>query len=155
MSWSLQIRNGDLFHHDGHYATVQGPVKLVQDIRHAILERFGTDEFHPEHGSVIDGGVRSDGTEVPSLIGMTDVNLVTLNIESEIRRIEYNIQARQKERLENDNYVYGRTTLRKDEVLASISNIRFEQVGDSLFVTLTVKPLSGRPEILTLPIVTG
>ena len=47
MSWSLQLRNGDLFHHQGKYATVTGPAKVAQDMRIALLTRMGEDTANP------------------------------------------------------------------------------------------------------------
>ncbi len=79
MSWSLQLRNGDLFHQHGHYAQVYGPAKLVQDLRAQILERLGHDDMHPEFGSALDGGILPDGTTIDSVIHSMDTQQATLN----------------------------------------------------------------------------
>lgn len=152
MSWSLQLRNGDLFHHDGHYATCEGPVKLVQDLRLALLEHMGSDDFHPDFGSTFGGGRYPDGTEVEGVIGSLNFNQAALDIETDIRRIESDHQERQLNRMQSDSITYGRTTLRRDEILEAITAIRFAQVGTTLFCEITVKPTSGIPEIIQVPL---
>lgn len=152
MSWSLQLRNGDLFHRDGHYSTIQGPAKIVQDIRSEILERMGHDDLHLDFGSTIDGGITPEGIEVKGIISMIDIDEATMTIESEIRRIEESYQERQLARMEADIQTYGRTTLRRDEILNQIGPIQFKQVGDTLFVHIKIIPMSGVPQILDIPL---
>jgi len=153
MSWSLQLRNGDLFHHQGHYATVTGPAKVAQDIRIAILTRMGEDETNPSFGSVIDGGTWPDGTSLPSVIGNTDFDQVANQVASELRRIESEYKERQQSRIHDDVATYGRTTLRRDEILIDLAT-EFTQVQDTLLVEITLSFMDGTPEIIQVPLVT-
>lgn len=153
MSWSLQLRNGDLFHHQGHFATVVGPAKVAQDIRIAILTRMGEDTANPWFGSVIDGGTWTDGTPLPSVIGRIDFDNVSNEVSSELRRIENEYKERQQSRIHDDVSTYGRTTLRQDEILRDL-DAEFIQVQDTLLVKIRLSFLSGIPEIIDVPLMT-
>jgi hypothetical protein len=139
MSWSLQLRNGDLALGQARYGTVTGHTKLTQDLRCHLLERMGTDPTHPSFGSTLDGGRLEDGTEIPSLIGRMDFNRVILEVEAEIRRIERAHQDRQLARIESDKFTYGRPTLLPSEILVAVSDIQFAQVADTLMVRVTLQ----------------
>src|SRR4051794_27221905 len=86
MSWSLELRGGDLAIGGASYGVVTNQAKLVQDLRCAILERMGTDPDHPGYGSLIDGG-RLNGVEQESVIATDDWDVAVLTVEGEIRRI--------------------------------------------------------------------
>ncbi len=152
MSWSLQLRNGDLFHQDGHYAQVHGPAKLIQDLRSQLLEHMGHDDMHPSFGSTLDGGTLPNGTNIEGVIHSMDVRQATLDIESEIRRIETDYQSKQLSRINDDLAIYGKSTLRRDEILQSINDIQFIQVADTLYVRIKVVPISGLPIALDVPV---
>lgn len=148
------MRNGDLFHHQGRYATVTGPAKVAQDMRIAILTRMGEDTANPGFGSVIDGGVWPDGSSLPSVIGRIDFDQVANEVSSELNRLESEYQERQKSRIQDDVSIYGRTTLRQDEILKSMDS-EFFQVQDTLVVRITLHFLSGTPEIINVPLTTN
>lgn len=137
MSWSLQLRGGDLVIGGASLGIVTQQQKLVQDLRCALLERMGTDEDHTWFGSLIDGG-RLNGVEQESLIGTTDWNLAVLTVESEIRRIVDQYQKQQITRTEADRTVYGKPTLTPGELLMGISNIEFFQAQDNLMCRITL-----------------
>src|SRR4051812_37950439 len=107
MSWSLQLRNGDLALGGANLGIVTGSQKLTQDLRCAILEKMGTDELHPWYGSLLDGGMDAEGVVSPGYIGETDWELGALNVQAEIRRIAKQYQDAQAARLENDRLTYG------------------------------------------------
>lgn len=131
MSWSLQLRGGDLVIDGSSFGTVSHQNKLVQDLRCAILERMGTDEDHPWFGSLIDGG-RLNGKEQASIIATDDWDVAVLAVESEIRRIVDQYQKQQIARSERDRSVYGKPTLVPGELLMAVSNIEFYQAQDNL-----------------------
>lgn len=139
MSWSLRVSNGDLALDGGKLGVVSGSNKLLQDLRHYILERMGTDPLHPSYGSLLDGGTRPNGQEVPSPLGRTDWNVVALEIESEIRRIAANYQSRQVERAKADRLYYGKSTLDQGEILAAVQAVRFKQSLDALNVYVVIE----------------
>lgn len=138
MTWSLNVTNGDLTLDGGKLGIVSGSNKLLQDFRHYILERMGTDPLHPDYGSLIDGGTRN-GQEVPSPLGRTDWKLIALELESEIRRIAADYQRRQVERAKSDRIYYGKSTLTQGEILAAVTDIRFRQNMDALNVYISVE----------------
>lgn len=137
MSWSLQLRNGDLTVDGARFGTTTNQAKLVQDLRCAILERMGTDEDHPWFGSLIDGG-RLNGVEQESIIATDDWNIAVLAVESEIRRIVGQYQSQQIVRSEQDRSVYGKPTLTPPEILMGLGGIQFFQAQDNLLCRITL-----------------
>jgi hypothetical protein len=136
MSWSLQLRGGDLVIGGATLGTVAGSEKLIQDLRCAILERMGTDEDHPWFGSLIDGG-RLNGVDQPSIIATDNWDMAILAVESEIRRIVDQYQKSQIIRTEKDRTTYGKPTLLPGEVLMGIGNMQFFQAQDNLLCRVT------------------
>lgn len=136
MTWSLRISNGDFVVTSAHLGTVTAQQKLLQDFRCAILEQMGTDNLHPDYGSLIDGGINSSGEVVSGVIGNINVDEVTMIIESEISRIARYMQRAQLARAKSDKLTYGRATLVPQEVLLSLNGITFEQREDLLNVTI-------------------
>lgn len=140
MTWSFQIKNGDLnFAGPGGFATVTGQQKLIQDLKNWLLEPRGTDPFHPDYGSVLDGGTMPDGTTVDPAIGglITSESLVT--IESEVRRILNSYQQQQLDRLTREAPLYGgKNTFSTGEILASVDDVQVIQAGDVVVVTCSI-----------------
>jgi hypothetical protein len=137
MSWSLQLRGGDLVTDGASFGTTTGAGKLVQDLRCAILERMGTDEDHPWFGSLIDGG-RLNGVEQTSLIATGNWDMAILAVEGEIRRIVDLYQKQQIARSERDRSSYGKPTLTPSELLMGVGNIEFFQAQDNLLCRVTL-----------------
>ncbi len=154
MSWSFQIRNGDLnFDGPGGFATVTGTQKLLQDIKCALLTPQGTDPSHPGFGSIVQGGITADGVEVPTMIGSLVTPELRLDLESEIRRILHTIQAQQLDRLTRESVIYGgRNTFSQGEILASVDNVVINQVGDTLLVRIVFTTGNGDQVTLTQPL---
>lgn len=152
MSWSLELRNGDFTAGAARLGTVTRHRKLFQDLRCAVLERMGTDNLHPGYGSLIDGGRSPDGVEHPGVIGETDLQMIVLEIESEIHRISRNLQRQQLARAKQDHLTYGKPTLEPAEVLVGVSGIDFYQREDVLKVTVTVQTASDDSWAFEIPI---
>ena len=152
MSWSLQLRGGDLVIDGSSFATITDQTKLVQDLRCAILERMGTDEDHPWFGSLIDGG-RLNGVEQPSLIATGDWSTAVLTVEGEIRRIVDQYQKQQIARSERDRSSYGKPTLTPGEILMGVGDITFYQAQDNLLCRVTL--ITGADGRLTLNVPLG
>jgi hypothetical protein len=144
MSWSLEIRNGDFALTGSNLGTLKGSEKMLQDLRHYILERMGTDTAHPGYGSLIDGGVTPDGTVHRGVIGNPNFDFAQLEVEADIARIIREYQGRQLSRAKYDKMTYGRATLTPDEVVLGVSSIRFEQVLDQLQVFVVIQNGQGR-----------
>lgn len=145
MSWSFQIKNGDLtFAGPGGFATVSGTNKLVQDLRHWLLEPRGTDPMHPEFGSTLDGGELADGTVVASTIGGLFTTDDLLAIESEIRRILNAYQLIQAQRLTRETMQFGgKNTFSAGEILRTVNDVKVEQLGDTAVVTIAITTANG------------
>ena len=152
MSWSLQLRNGDLALNGVQLGTVSGSNKLIQDLRCALLEPMGTDDMHPSYGSLIDGGRRPDGTQAPSMLGSMNWNSVALQIRAEIRRIATEHRNRQLARARTDQNTYGKPTLDSGELLINITNITMQQVQDTMIVHVELEVGDGTNRVLNIPI---
>lgn len=143
MTWSFWVTHGDFRLNGSHFGIVTDTAKLTQDLRCALLEKMGTDNLHPGFGSLIDGGTRSDGLEVPGVVGESRLDLVLMAIESEIRRIGRDHQAKQLARVKADRSTYNKSTITPREALIAISNINVEQVQDNLNITVSLQTAAG------------
>lgn len=152
MSWSLQLRNGDLALGGTRFGQVTGSQKLIQDLRCALLEHRGHDDMHPLFGSMIDGGRNEAGIEVSSIIGTNDWERIAMRVEGEIRRIGAEHQQRQIERAKQDRYRYGESTLENSELLLSVQDVDMIQVQDTLLVKVILETGSGTQTNITIPI---
>lgn len=152
MSWSLQLRSGDLVVSGAHISQAAGISKLVQDLRCALLEPRGFDDLHPTYGSLIDGGIDEYGNYAASLIGSVDLELVALRVDSEIRRITSEHQLQQTNRASNDRIIYGESTLTNDELLRQVTNIQMTQAQDQLMVIVTLQTAPGQNITIPIPV---
>lgn len=155
MSWSLQLRNGDLALGGTSFGQTTGGNKLVQDLRCALLEHRGHDDMHASFGSLLDGGLDDFGIEQPSLIGTSDWARIALRVEAEIRRITQEHQQRQLERAKQDRYTYGESTLSGSELLLQVSDIRMMQAQDALMVSVSLITGTGQAVVINTPITNG
>lgn len=149
MSYSLQLRNGDLVVDRGRLGSVTGPQKLVQDIRCALLEHMGTDDLHPEFGSVLDGGTM-DGEEVEGIIGETDPDIIGSFVTTEINRIISNYRNAQIIRAQSDLMSYNKTTFSLGEALAD-ADVNMGMIGDTLIVQIVLHSESGDTKTIAIP----
>lgn len=138
MSWSLGLQNGDLTLGNASYGTITGEKKLVQDLRCYLLEQMGTDDMHPDYGSLINGGRLANGTIIRGSIGKLNNSFAEADITSEINRIIGLYQARQLERAKDDRLTYGKTTFTRGEILLSVSQINVTHRLDSLYINLVL-----------------
>lgn len=151
MSWSLEVRNGDLVVDSARLGEVKGHRKLVQDLSHWILEPMGTDNLHMRYGSIIDGGLK-DGVQQQSMIGSTNSRFVWAELQSEINRIVKEYQRMQLNRARTDKYTLSNSTLTRDEVLYSVQSIDFNQAEDKIIVSVSIKNGNGAMIDIMLPI---
>jgi len=145
MTWSFQVKNGDLsLSGPGGFAAVTGQNKLVQDLKHGLLEPRGSDPFHPEWGSTLDGGELSDGTVVASSIGGLFTGEDLLSVEAEIRRVLNAYQATQAQRLGRETIQYGgKNTFSAGEILRTVNDVDIRQLGDVAVATVSLTTASG------------
>ena len=161
MSWSLEVRRtrdengylrpgGDLVLTGSSLSTVSNEQKLVQDLSHWLLEHMGQDPLHPSYGSIIDGGVDASGKPIDSVIGKTNIRLVRMEIEAEIRRVAAAYQRMQVDRATRDRNRYNKSTLTGGEILAAVTVINFTQNADSLWVNVVIKSARNTEATLNL-----
>jgi hypothetical protein len=126
----------------------------VQDLRCWILEKMGTDSLHPGYGSLIDGGIRSDGTFVEGVIGDNDLDETLLFVESELQRIVAEYQGQQLSRAKADRYIYNKATLTAREVLLALTSVQASIAEDRLNIVLSVQTATGSNFDLTIAVPT-
>ncbi len=151
MSWSFQIQNGDLALSGNSYASATGVQKLTQDLKCAIKTPLGVDDMHPDFGSVIDGGVTSDGVYHDSLIGGPNDRSSATAVESEISRVAKDYQLAQLYRSRSDGVQYGKTTLTPDEILVNLVGLSTRAVQDAMLVAAEIQTGAGST-VLNIPI---
>lgn len=152
MTWSLEVRNGDLTVGGAQLGTVTAENKLVQDLRHYLLERMGTDNLHPAYGSLLDGGVTPDGKTHDGVIGSSFFQEASLFVESEIRRICNAYQSRQIERAKEDRMRYNKTTFTAGELLISVDRIDLTQSETTLQARIVLTTGTNQRVALTVPL---
>jgi hypothetical protein len=152
MSWSLELRNGDLTVDQGRLGIATGGAKLAQDIRCHLLERMGTDPLHRGFGSVLDGGTREDGIEIPSIIGEVDNGLIHSFVSTEINRILREHQQKQLNRALEDRMRYNKTTMSDDEILET-GDIKILRTGDVIMVHITLHSSTGASHQIGIPLI--
>jgi hypothetical protein len=152
MSWSLQIRNGDLVTSGGRLGTVTRQEKMIQDLKNWIMECMGTDPSHPSYGSLFNGGTTPDGTQYSGVVGTENVRLAQIEIQKDIRRIIREYQGRQLARAKHDRFTYERATLTAGEVILDVPFIGFEQNLDNLIVTVVIQTGDGQEVSLGIPV---
>lgn len=139
MTWSLRLYHGDLQKQGSQLAKASNETKLVQDLRCQFLYQMGIDKNHPDYGSLIDGGVMPNGTIRDSLIGMDDKEYVKSLLYTEIQRVISDYQERQLARAKMDKMMYGKATLTKAEVIASVQGITVNEYLDGLKVIISLE----------------
>lgn len=146
MTYSLKLENGDLVPGASGLEVVDNAEKMVQDISMELRQRMGSNILHPNYGSLIDGGIKADGTTYPSIIGEDDFALIDMRVRSEISRIANNYQSRQLTRAKTDKMNYGSQTLTKGEILLGISSIDIVQNLDTINIEIGLTTGEGASE---------
>lgn len=136
MSFSLEIRHGDLALNGSQFATISGGDKLVQDLRCALLTRLGSYEGEPEFGSTVD-----------DIIGELDWHHAASLLQSEVNRVCADYQKQQISRNEYDGLTYGRSTLLPEEILLKVADIKFTDARDALIAKVVLNTGTGEVQI--------
>lgn len=152
MSWSLEIFNGDLTlnSRQSGVGTVTGNRKTLQDLKLALLESMGNDPMHPDFGSLLDGGMLSNGRIVDSMLG--SASLSSFAVEEEVRRTIQNFIDRQTERIKKDISALGRTTIPDSEIIDKISYINSRKFGNKLVVQVGITMKNTATITITQPV---
>ena len=156
MSYSLQLRGGDLAPSGSQMALVEGPNKMVQDLRCALLEPRATDPLHPDFGSTLNGGVDELGNPNPGVIGALNNDVQAVSVESEIRRVITAYMVAQLAKLTEENNTYGgQNTFAAGEIITDIADVQISRLQDVMVVVVTLVTDTGQQIQLTRPIANG
>ncbi|AON96899.1 baseplate protein [Mycobacterium phage Tonenili] len=123
MSYSLALEDGDLVQRGSQLAIVQGRDKLEQDINLWLLERWGSDRFHLNMGSILQefiGGIAEPSTRA--------------EVHAEVFRVLQNYQALQLRRFREDPQ-----SLSASELLVSVDEITTQMTYDTVRVTIKLR----------------
>jgi phage baseplate assembly protein W len=122
MTWSFALQDGDLALNNNGLSIVTGESKLLQDLTAYLLTPLGSNDAHPDFGSLLKGG-QDNGTIYQAIYNEISDPTVQNQIISEIQRVIAAYQAMQLTRAKADQVAYGKTTLSKGEVLLSVDSI--------------------------------
>ncbi len=136
MSFSLELKNGDLSLSGTSLGTVVDAAKLQQDLVSAILTPLGFEELHPDFGSILDEDLINPDV---TIIGSRDFHHAAALIRSELVRLCQNYQAQQIARNEDDGVKFGKPTLTPGEILLRVVDVKFVQSEDHLLCTLILE----------------
>lgn len=136
MSFSLELKNGDLGLSGTSLGTVVNAAKLQQDLVSAILTPLGFEELHPGFGSILEDDLINPEVQI---IGSRDFHHAAALIRSELVRLCQNYQAQQIARNEDDAIKFGKPTLTPGEILLRVVDIKFVQSEDHLLCTLVLE----------------
>lgn len=137
MSYSLAIANGDLVQKGSSLGLVFGVDKLRQDVRCWLMERYGSDRFHVNMGSILQefiGNIINDSTRA--------------EVQAEVFRVLQNYQAMQLKRFKESP-----EQLSSSELLISVDEILTSVSYDS--VAVIVKLRNGSNQMTTIKIAPG
>lgn len=136
MSFSLQLKNGDLGLSGTSLGTVIDAAKLQQDLSCAILTPLGFETLHPEFGSILEENLINPETQI---IGTGQWKRAAALVRSELLRICQNYQQQQIARNERDGIRFGKPTLTPGEILLRVVSIDFAQSEDHLLCKLKLE----------------
>lgn len=136
MSFSLELKNGDLGLSGTSLGTVTNAAKLQQDLVCTILTPLGFEELHPEFGSILEEDLINPET---TIIGTRDFEHAAAVVRSELIRLCQNYQAQQIARNENDAIKFGKPTLTPEETLLRVISVNFISAEDHLLCKLTLE----------------
>lgn len=120
MSFSLAVKDGDLALNGSSLAIVYGVDKLKQDVSIWLKERYRSDRFNSNYGSVLD-----------SYIGQVIDDSTVSMVQGEVIRVLQNYQALQVRLLREHP-----DRLSADEVLVEILDIKTVILYDTVLVTI-------------------
>ena len=132
---TLLIENGDFVIGPGGFVSVDGPMKVKQDLAVAVREPYGSDRFHPRWGSLLH-----------EYVGMAADDEMDLRVRAEITRLIQNYQFSQGQILERDTMRGRRSRFSTGELVDALQSIEVRQEFDRYHVRVTLRTL-GRQEI--------
>lgn len=135
MSYSLKIADGDLVQRGSQLGIVFGLEKLKQDINCWIMERYGSDRFHVNTGSILQnfiGGVISESTRA--------------EVHAEVFRVLQNYQSLQVRKFKENP-----ERMSASELLVSVDDISTTVNYDTIRVIIRLR--NGSNQATTIRVV--
>lgn len=123
MSFSLAIADGDLALLGSSVRVVSGTDKLAQDLSIWLRERYGSDRFHRNYGSILD-------SYIGSVIGRTTES----EVRAEILRVLQNYQSLQYRRLREEP---GRIS--PSEILLEVLEVQVTTSYDAVMASVRLR----------------
>lgn len=105
-----------------HVGLVYGRDKLIQDLTLWLTERYRSDRFHSNYGSILDG-----------FIGEVMDPMTASEVEAEVYRVLQNYQMVQYRRMQDDP-----TSLSPEEVLVEVEDVNAKVDFDSVVVVISI-----------------
>lgn len=122
MSYSFAVAEKDIQLKGSHVGLVYGRPKLIQDMTLWLTERYRSDRFHSNYGSVLD-----------SFIGDVMDRMTAHEVEAEVYRVLQNYQTVQYRRMQDDP-----TSLSPEEVLVEVEDVNAKVDFDSVVVVISI-----------------
>lgn len=122
MSYSFAVAEKDIQLKGSHVGLVYGRSKLIQDLSLWLTERYRSDRFHSNYGSILDG-----------FIGEVMDPMTAHEVEAEVLRVLQNYQAVQYRRMQEDP-----TSLSPEEVLIEVEDVNAKVDFDSVVVVVSI-----------------
>lgn len=122
MSYSFAVVEKDIQLKGSHLGLAYGRPKLIQDLTLWLTERYRSDRFHSNYGSILD-----------NFIGEVIDPLTSAEVEAEVNRVLQNYQMVQYRRMQEDP-----TTLSPEEVLVDVEDIKAKIDYDSVIVVISI-----------------
>lgn len=146
MSKSFLVVSGDLVTAGRSFETVRGTAKLLQDLKHRIIERIGTDPATPEFGSRF---------ESDTYIGESYTKELEMEARAEIISLIQDYQQEQLAKIKAEIVRYsGDHTLDPNEVIDTINSIESVSIGTTILLRISLTTLSGQSVRVDVPLET-
>jgi hypothetical protein len=113
---------------------------------------MGTDDMHPDFGSIIDGGTPPGQSFQQGVIGHQNNQEAAQFVSAEIQRITTQYQQRQASRNAADVASYSKSTLSAGEALIAVQDVTIAQSETAMLVTATLQTGAGTSSI-NIPVV--
>lgn len=122
MSYSFTVTDKDISLKGSNLGLAYGRPKLIQDLTLWLTERYRSDRFHSNYGSILD-----------NFIGEVIDPMSAHEVEAEVHRVLQNYQMVQYRRMQEDP-----TTLSPEEVLVEVEDIKAKIDYDSVVVVISI-----------------
>lgn len=130
---TLALVNGDLVLNSGSYLTFSGPDKIRQDLDLALNEAYGSDQFHPLWGSILD-----------RFIGQPLTSSLQSAVLNEVTRVLSNYIAVQTDDISSDTVADTRSRYDTSDVVQSVDSINASVTMDRVTVTVVLRTMSNQ-----------